>query len=201
MKLPNILFLSLILSLLSGNAIAETDEQSTASAIFAGGCFWCVEADFEKLDGVIEAISGYTGGDAETASYKTVTYEKTGHLEAVKVIYDENKISFEELVNFFWKSIDPTDDQGQFCDKGHSYLSAIYYQNQAEKLIIDESLDQLNNNKPFTDEIVTPVLERSPFFDAEDYHQDYYKKNPVRYNWYRRGCGRDQRLVELWGKN
>jgi len=178
----------------------NTDANSTKTAIFAGGCFWCIESDFEKLAGVIGAESGYTGGSAETADYKTVTYTETGHYEAVEVEYDPNKVSYSELVEYFWKHIDPTDPKGQFCDKGSSYRSAIFYGDEDEKAIVEASLANLKANKPFEDDIVTPLIAAKPFYSAEGYHQDYYKKNPIRYRVYRTGCGRDRRTAQLWGK-
>ena len=180
----------------------ETSEapKNLNTAIFAGGCFWCIEADFEKLDGVQEVVSGYTGGSEETADYKSVTYEQTGHLEAVRVSYDPERVSYSKLVDYFWRHIDPTDDTGQFCDKGHSYLSALYYSNDSEREIAEKSLAELQRNKPFEEDIVTPLLPAKPFYLAEEYHQDYYLKNPIRYGFYRRGCGRDARVNALWGE-
>lgn len=174
-------------------------DKATRTALFAGGCFWCIESDFEKLEGVIEAESGYTGGSAETADYKTVSYTETGHYEAVQVEYDPTKVSYSELVEYFWKHIDPTDAKGQFCDKGSSYRSAIFYGNEAEKLVVEKSLANLKVNKPFAGEVVTAITLAKPFYSAEDYHQDYYKKNPIRYRVYRTGCGRDRRVAQLWG--
>lgn len=179
-------------------SIANT--QNLKSAIFAGGCFWCIESDFEKLDGVVGAESGYTGGSKETADYKTVSYTETGHYEAVRVDYDSEKVSYAELVEYFWKHIDPTDPKGQFCDKGSSYRSAIFYGNAEERAIAEKSLEALKINKPFKEQIVTPLLMAKPFYQAEEYHQDYYRKNPVRYRVYRTGCGRDRRVAQLWGK-
>lgn len=173
------------------------DEASTA--IFAGGCFWCVESDFEKLPGVLEAVSGYTGGTTVNPTYKQVTYEETGHYEAAKIYYDPGIITYEQLVDFFWTSVDPTDPRGQFCDKGSSYRTAIFAtpEQMATARQSKAELEALDIVSP----IVTPVLEAAVFYDAEDYHQDYYIKNPVRYNFYRSGCGRDGRLKQLWGKN
>ena len=145
-------------------------------------------------------MSGYTGGSAETADYKTVSYTETGHYEAIEVYYDANKVSYSELVEFFWRHIDPTDPHGQFCDKGSSYKSAIFYSNEEEKKIVDASLAELNKSKPFEQEIVTAIEPSKPFYDAEKYHQDYYKKNPIRYRYYRNGCRRDQRVKALWGE-
>ena len=160
-----------------------------------------MESDFEKLDGVISAVSGYTGGSAETADYKTVSYTETGHFEAVEVSYDPSKVSYSELLEFFWKTIDPTDPDGQFCDKGSSYRTAIFYGNDAEQAVVEKSLAELNKTKPFADEIVNTIAAAKPFYLAEEYHQDYYKKNPIRYRFYRNGCGRDKRLKQLWGEN
>lgn len=179
----------------------KSDSASIETAIFAGGCFWCVESDYEKLPGVVAAVSGYTGGAAETANYKQVSYTETGHYEAVKISYDATKISFQQLVDYFWLTIDPTDADGQFCDKGSSYKSAIFYANDAEKEVIVGSLVELDSKKEFDAPIVTEILPRQPFYDAEDYHQNYYRENPIRYRYYRNGCGRDKRLKALWGKN
>ncbi|MCL4139955.1 UNVERIFIED_CONTAM: hypothetical protein GTU68_023462 [Idotea baltica] len=197
--------LSLSLIIAFGAVIAADAQQSDSpieykTAIFAGGCFWCIEADFEKLDGVSSVVSGYTGGSAETANYKTVTYENTGHFEAVEVSYDPSKVSYAKLVDYFWHHIDPTDSLGQFCDKGDSYKSAVFYASEEEKTIIEQSIAELNNTKSFNQDIVTTVAAAKPFYLAEDYHQDYYKKNPIRYNFYRKGCGRDARIEELWGQ-
>jgi peptide-methionine (S)-S-oxide reductase len=170
-----------------------------SKAIFAGGCFWCIEADFEKLPGVNSAVSGYTGGAADTANYKQVSYTETGHYEAVEVSYDSNVVSYAELVEYFWRHIDPTDPEGQFCDKGSSYRSAIFYGSDQEEEIVNKSLENLRVNKPFDEDIVTAVLSAQPFYDAEEYHQDYYKKNPIRYKYYRNGCRRDNTVNRLWG--
>lgn len=182
------------------NTANANNDSATKTALFAGGCFWCIEADFEKLDGVGEVVSGYTGGAANTADYKTVTYSETGHYEAVRVSYDPNIVSYAKLVEYFWRHIDPTDAQGQFCDKGSSYRSAIFYANNDELRVIQASLAQLRENKPFEETIVTTIAPAKPFYLAEDYHQDYYKKNPIRYNFYRNGCGRDKRVKSLWGE-
>jgi len=191
--------------IMAQNYAAQTETtQTTASvksAIFAGGCFWCIEADFEKLEGVIQVESGYTGGDASTADYKTVSSNKTGHFEAVEVKYDPTQVSYAELVEYFWRHIDPTDPTGQFCDKGSSYKSAIFYQGKSEKAIVKASLNALESSKPFKDDIVTTITKAKPFYRAEEYHQDYYKKNPVRYQFYRRGCGRDKRIKQLWSES
>lgn len=192
--------LAAVVAISTSNAQQSDGPSSSKTAVFAGGCFWCIEADFEKLEGVIDVVSGYTGGAAETAQYKTVTYEDTGHFEAIEVVYDPDKVSYSELVDYFWRHIDPTDDSGQFCDKGDSYKSAIFYATKQEKQIIDQSIAELNADKPFDGDIVTTIAVAKPFYLAEDYHQDYYKKNPIRYNFYRKGCGRDARVAELWGE-
>ena len=199
-----ILLLSISFFAITG--VSETTQEPEVEAIstlkkavFAGGCFWCIEADFEKVDGVKSVVSGYTGGTADTADYKTVTYNETGHFEAVEVSYDPSTVSYSELVEYFWRHIDPTNPRGQFCDRGTSYLSAIFYANDEEKIIVANSLAELEENKPFEGEIFTQILRAKPFYLAEEYHQDYYKKNPIRYNLYRKGCARDRRVKELWG--
>lgn len=170
----------------------------TAKAVFAGGCFWCVEADFEKLPGVVEAISGYTGGHTENPTYKQVTRGGTGHYEAAEIIYDPAQISYAELVEHFWTTIDPTDNGGQFCDRGDSYRPAIFADmDQLETA--KGSLEKLKSSGKLNDDVRTPVLKAGIFYNAEDYHQDYYKKNPIRYKYYRNGCGRDNRIKQVWG--
>jgi len=166
--------------------------------IIAGGCFWCVESDFEKLTGVIEAVSGYTGGTVDTPNYKQVSYTETGHYEAVKVIYDPAVVSYRKLIDHYWKTIDPTDASGQFCDKGSSYRTAIFVQ-PSQKADAQASLNQVEANKPFEAAIVTPILPAVKFYDAEERHQNYYKKHSLKYKYYRNGCGRDKRLKKLWG--
>ena len=171
----------------------------TDTAIFAGGCFWCIESDFEKVPGVISVVSGYTGGETLNPTYKQVTYAETGHFEAVKVTYDANAVSYDYLLNYFWHHIDPTDPNGQFCDKGSSYRTAIFARpDQVDAAIASKS--HVEQSKPFKADIVTPVLSAATFYDAEEYHQDYYKKNPAHYNRYRVGCGRDRRVQQLWGR-
>ena len=170
----------------------------TAEAVFAGGCFWCTEKDFEEVPGVIEAVSGYTGGRTENPTYREVGTNRTGHYEAVKVIYDPAQVSYEQLVDYYWRTVDPTDDTGQFCDKGESYRTAVFVTPE-QRAVAEASLAEVEAGKPFSDPIVTPILDAQVFYDAEGYHQDYYKTNPVRYNLYRKGCGRDARLKRLWG--
>jgi peptide-methionine (S)-S-oxide reductase len=180
----------------TGTRAAET---TTASAIFAGGCFWCIESDFEKLDGVIEAESGYTGGNVAKPTYKQVSNGGTGHAEAVRVRYDPRKISYEKLLDYFWRHIDPTVKDRQFCDVGSQYRSAIFYQNAAEEKAARASKLALEKSGRFA-HIYTEIVAASTFYPAEEYHQDYYKKNPVRYSYYRFSCGRDARVEEVWGE-
>jgi len=168
-----------------------------ATAVFAGGCFWCVEADFDKVDGVLETISGYTGGTVENPSYRSVTQGNTGHYEAVKVTYDPSKVSYDELANYFIRHIDPTDAKGQFCDKGDSYRSAIFVSGQGERDVATTTLD--GAAETLGQDIVTKVLPAATFWPAEDYHQDYYLRSAVKYGYYRKACGRDARLEQLWG--
>jgi len=170
----------------------------TASAVFAGGCFWCTESDFEKVDGVIEAISGYTGGHVQNPTYKQVSGGGTGHIEAVKVIYDPDRISYEKLLEVLWQSVDPTDPGGQFVDRGSQYRSAIFYASETEKQLAESSKKKLENSGRFSKPIATDILSLGEFYPAEDYHQDYYKKNPIRYHWYRSGSGRDRFLEKAW---
>ncbi len=186
--------------LLDAPAQAQTQAaQAKATAIFAGGCFWCIEKDFEKLPGVIEVESGYTAGRTTQPTYEQVSAGQTGHTEAVRVIYDPAKVSYSQLVEYFWRHIDPTVKDRQFCDSGSQYRSGIYWQNETERKVAEASRDELLKSKRFP-VIYTELAVASTFWMAEDYHQDYYKKNPLRYNYYRISCGRDARVEELWGK-
>lgn len=194
-----ILALSACSAASSQNLPSESPNIKTAEAVFAGGCFWCVEADFEKLDGVIEAVSGYAGGTTQNPTYKQVGRGGTGHYEVAKIIYDPSKISYGELVEYFWVHVDPTDDGGQFCDRGHTYKTAIFADADQIK-IAKASKSALQNSDRLKDPVVTPILTSAPFYTAETYHQDYYKKNPIRYKYYRNGCRRDARLKQIWGK-
>ena len=188
------------LTLLLGSLQSSAAEPASATAIFAGGCFWCVESDFEAVEGVTAAISGYTGGHLENPSYDTVTRGNTGHFEAVEVHYDPSIVSYRELLSVFWKNIDPLDHRGQFCDKGTSYRSAIFTLDDSQYRSALASLEEARQTLGEGAKIVTPIIPASTFYPAEDYHQDYYKKNPLRYKYYRWNCGRDARLEELWGK-
>jgi len=182
-----------------GNATAQAPAASLAKATFAGGCFWCVEADFDKVDGVISTTSGYIGGRVANPTYGQVSAGATGHTEAVEIVFDPRKVSYERLLEVFWVSIDPTVLNRQFCDVGSQYRSGIFVHDETQRRAAEASKARLANNKPFREPIVTPIETASTFFPAEEYHQDYYRKNPVRYRYYRSGCGRDERLKELWG--
>lgn len=170
----------------------------TATAVFAGGCFWCIESDFEKLDGVIAVESGYTGGHLANPSYQQVSAGGTGHAESVRVRYEPRKVSYEKLLDYFWRHIDPTVKDQQFCDFGSQYRSAIFYQNAAEEKAARASKLALEQSGKLA-RIYTEIVPASEFYLAEEYHQDYYKKNPVRYNYYRYSCGRDARVKAVWG--
>ena len=175
------------------------EPHNTKEAYFAGGCFWCTEADFEKVKGVIDAISGYTGGHVANPTYEQVSEGGTGHVEAVKVIYDPTKVSYEQLLQYFWMHIDPTDAGGQFVDRGPQYRSVIFYSDEQEHRLAEASKKKLAESGRFDKPIVTEILPLGPFYPAEEYHQDYYKKNPIRYRYYRYRSGRDQYLKKVWG--
>ena len=183
-------------ALLAGGAAA----QGTAKATFAGGCFWCMEPPYDKLPGVISTTSGYMGGKKRSPTYEEVSTGTTGHTEVVQVVYDPAKVSYEKLLEVFWRNIDPTVRDQQFCDVGSQYRTGIFVHDEEQKRLAEASKAALEKSKPFKAPIVTPVQAAGEFWPAEDYHQDYYKKNPVRYKYYRTGCGRDARLRQLWGK-
>ncbi len=178
-----------------GSAVAANSEKAS----LAGGCFWCMEPPYEKLDGINEVISGYMGGHKKDPTYREVTAGKTGHKEAVEFMFDPEKISYEEILDIFWRQIDPTDDGGQFVDRGSSYRTAIFYHSEEQRRLAEKSLEKLNNSGRYDKPIVTEIRPASVFYRAEDYHQDYYKKNPIRYKFYRYRSGRDQYLKEIWG--
>ena len=179
--------------------LMSKDLDRLARATFAGGCFWCVEADLEKVDGVVEVISGYTGGHKENPTYEEVSAGGTGHVEAVQVLYDPQKVSFKELLNVFWRHVDPTDPKGQFVDRGQQYRTAIFYQNEEEKLLAEESKRQLGASGKFEKPLVTEIIKLDKFYPAEDYHQDYYKTHALKYKYYRWNSGRDQFIGKVWG--
>ena len=167
-------------------------------AVFAGGCFWCMESPFEKLDGVINVLSGYTGGDTENPTYEEVCSGTTGHAEAIEITYNPKKISYKELLDVFWKQIDPTDSSGQFVDRGNQYRTGIFYINEKQRKTAEKSKEELNNSGIYNKPVVTEITEFEKFYPAEDYHQDYYKKCSVKYETYRYGSGRDRYLKEVW---
>lgn len=179
------------------SVIAGVEADTLKTAIFAGGCFWCVEADFDKVDGVIETVSGYTGGSVDNPTYKQVSRGGTGHYEAVEVTYDPSKVSYETLVDYFLRHVDPFDAMGQFCDKGESYRTAIFATTDEERAIAEEEISE--GEAELGAEFATPVLATSTFWPAEEYHQDYYKKSSLKYKYYRHACGRDARVKEVWG--
>jgi peptide-methionine (S)-S-oxide reductase len=188
------------LTVAAGIAGAQTAAPTaTAKATFAGGCFWCVEADFDKVPGVLSTTSGYIGGKVANPTYEQVASKLTGHAEAVEIVFDPGKVSYEKLVEHFWRTIDPTTKDAQFCDHGSPYRTAIFANDAAQLKAAQASLEALKKNKPFKEPVVTEVVQAGSFYKAEDYHQDYYKKNPVRYQYYRSACGRDARLKQLWG--
>ena len=191
MKYGQILFLLSISLFFTTNAMA-------AKTILAGGCFWCMESDFEKLPGVTDVVSGFTGGTLKNPTYNG---NHEGHYEAVEITYDPNQVSYQQLLDYYWVNIDPFDDSGQFCDKGHSYLAAIFVANESERKIAEESKQRVVAMFP-DQTVVTPILDASTFYPIkgdESYHQDFYKKSPIRYNAYRWNCGRDARLRYIWG--
>jgi peptide-methionine (S)-S-oxide reductase len=195
--------LSLLLMFISVSVLqsfAQQPKQDLETAIVAGGCFWCMEPPFEKLDGVISVTSGYTGGFKKNPTYEEVSAGETGHAESIEIVYDPKKIGYAKLLEVFWYNIDPLAVNRQFCDAGTQYRSGIFYKGQTQKRLAEESKRKLEENPKFKGKIATEITQASMFYPAEEYHQDFYKKNPVRYKSYRLGCGRDRRLKELWGE-
>ncbi len=191
--MPKHFLLIIIAILFTGNAFAATEK-----AIFGGGCFWCMEPPYDKLEGVISTTSGYTGGHLDNPGYRDVSGGRSGHVEVVEVVYDPEKISYEKLLKVFWVNIDPLNSRGQFCDSGSQYLSAIFYLNNEQRDAAEKSLKALVKSDILKGKVATTVRPASRFYPAEEYHQNYYQKNPVRYKYYRYGCGRDKRLKKLW---
>ncbi len=203
-RLPAVLAMAVLLSAglsLSTASLAGAAENELEVATFAGGCFWCVESDFDNVTGVVRTISGYTGGAVSDPTYKQVSAGGTGHREAVQIFYDPKQVSYATLVEIFWRSVDPTDGGGQFCDRGESYETAIFANSLEQKQQAEASKGTLQRSAVLGRPIVTPIEVAGPFYPAEDYHQDYYKKSPLRYNFYRYRCGRDSRIEELWGED
>ena len=201
------ILLALILSCIAVRTVSADSKNQVASpsgtlekAVFAGGCFWCMEAPFDRFPGVLSVTSGYTGGKKRSPTYKEVSAGDTGHAEAVQIVYDPAKTSYDKLLAVFWHNIDPTVTDQQFCDSGDQYRSAIFYTTEEQRRIALQSKSALEKSKPFKAPIVTEITSAGEFYPAEEYHQHYYKKNPLRYAYYRNGCGRDQRLKELWGR-
>jgi peptide-methionine (S)-S-oxide reductase len=187
--------------LLGSGLVAQTagSAAQTGTAIFAGGCFWCVEADFDKLPGVLSTESGYIGGKLDNPTYDQVSAGGTGHAEAVRVTYDPSRVTYEQLLDYFWRHVDPTAKDRQFCDVGSQYRTAIFYRDDPQRRAAEASKGALEKSSRFT-RIYTEIAAAGTFYPAEEYHQDYYKKNPIRYKFYRTSCGRDARVKELWGK-
>jgi len=185
-----------VIIIASTNVMAATNLEK---ATFAGGCFWCMEHPFDEIPGVVSVTSGYTGGHKKNPTYEEVSAGGSGHAESVQIVYDPSKVTYERLLNVFWHNIDPTAKDRQFCDSGYQYRSAIFYHNDKQHRLALQSKALLEKNKTFKEPVVTEVVQATEFYPAEDYHQHYYKKNPIRYKYYRSGCGRDQKLKELWG--
>ena len=209
-----ILFLLLVVMLMVINGCQKSDivqqgvrndmnkeDVAIRKATFSGGCFWCTEADLEKLPGVVKVISGYTGGNKENPTYEEVSSGTTGHVEAVQAYYDPSKITYEELLDFYWKHIDPTDPGGQFVDRGPQYRSVIFYHDEDQKRLAEKSKETLDKSGRFNKPVVTEIIKFNKFYEAEEYHQDYYKKHPLKYSYYRYWSGRDQFLSKVWGKD
>lgn len=197
MRLPFLAMFMLAVQLLAGVELRAAPKSETV--ILAGGCFWCTEADFEKVDGVLDAVSGYAGGHTKNPTYKQVSRGGSGHIEVVKVTFDTNKIKLPEILDHFWRTIDPTRNDGQFCDGGSQYRPAIFYQNAQQKREVLASARRVEKTKPFKEPLKVEFIQAGEFYPAEDYHQDYYKKNSFRYKYYRYSCGRDARIKALWG--
>jgi peptide-methionine (S)-S-oxide reductase len=179
---------------------APAPAAGSAKATFAGGCFWCMEGPFDKVPGVVSTTSGYTGGSVPRPSYEMVSSGTTGHAESVEVVYDPKKVSYSQLLDVYWHNVDPTDAGGQFCDRGNQYRTAIFYRGDEERRLAEQSKKDIEASGKLKKPIVTEVVPAGEFYPAEDYHQDYYIKNPVRYRYYRFNCGRDARLKDLWGQ-
>ena len=201
-----VLLLSMSLMIVAGEnfdfvRLHAAESGSTAKAYFAGGCFWCMEEAFEKVNGVIDTVSGYMGGTVKNPTYEQVSAGQTGHAESVEVRYDPSKVTYTQLVEAFWQNVDPVTPDAQFCDHGNQYRAAIFYQGEDEKRLAEDSKRAIEQSKRFSAPIVTQIVPASEFYPAEEYHQDFYKKNPVRYKFYKFTCGRAQRLDSLWGKS
>ncbi|MDA1313887.1 MAG: peptide-methionine (S)-S-oxide reductase MsrA [Acidobacteria bacterium] len=199
MRYSGLLITLAVITVLAAPAAAAPKRDDTAIAIFAGGCFWCMEPPFDKLDGVISTTSGYIGGAEKNPTYEQVSSGRTKHREAVQIEYDPKRVSYDKLLEVFWHNIDPLDGRGQFCDKGRHYTSAIFALDDVQHAAAEQSKATIESEGKLDGKMRTEILAAEPFYAAEDYHQDYYVKNPVRYKYYRWGCGRDARLQKLWG--
>jgi len=183
------------------NGIYANDSLQKAMATFAGGCFWCMEEAFEGVEGVISVVSGYTGGQVDNPTYEQVSAGGTGHTESIEVTFDPDKVTYQQLLEVFWRNVDPTTPNAQFCDHGNQYRTAIFYHDEAQKQLIEASKKKIEHSKTFPESIVTEIAPASVFYPAEEYHQDFYTKNPIRYKYYKWNCGRAKRLEQLWGKS
>lgn len=192
--------LILMICSLFGSGLIAAPQQELAKATFAGGCFWCMEPPFDELNGVVSTTSGYIGGHQKNPTYREVSSGRSGHAEAVQVVYDPSQISYQRLLQVFWHNIDPIAVNRQFCDTGSQYRTGIFYHSEEQRKLAELSKTELIMHQPFSGTVVTEISEAGTFYPAEEYHQDYYLKNPVRYKYYRYRCGRDARLEELWGK-
>ena len=201
--LVNLVFVCMIAGSVLGapEVYSSNDEKETAKATFAGGCFWCMEEAFEPVEGVVSVVSGYTGGQVENPTYEQVSAGGTGHTESIEVTFDPQKVSYEHLLEVFWRNVDPTTPNAQFCDHGNQYRTAIFYHDKVQQQLIEVSKNKIEISKNFPESIVTEVDPASAFYPAEEYHQDFYSKNPVRYKYYKWNCGRAKRLEQLWGKS
>jgi len=199
LSIPFIVLALIMSSLQAEETTSNSAASNTESIVLAGGCFWCIESDYEKLDGIINVVSGYSGGKSKNPTYKQVSAGNSGHIEVVEVTYNPQVIKHAQILDYFWRHIDPTRDDGQFCDRGPQYRPAIFYKNNTEKQAILKSASHIEKTKSFKEPLKVEFIQARPFYPAEDYHQDYYKKNPVRYKYYRYSCGRDARIEELWG--
>lgn len=186
------------LLLITAALFVNMTSAATEKAIFGGGCFWCMESPFDKQDGILSTISGYTGGHLENPSYRDVSSGQSGHVEVVEVLYNPEIVSYEKLLEVYWINVDPLNDTGQFCDRGDQYLSTIFYLNEDQRLAAEKSLEALKESNVLKGKIVTTIRPAGRFYPAEEYHQDYYQKNSLSYRYYRYRCGRDERLKELW---
>lgn len=187
-------------SLLLGGLAGAANDAKLAKATFAGGCFWCMEEALDKVEGVISTTSGYTGGRKANPTYEEVSAGGTGHTEAVEILYDPTRVTYAQILDTFWRNIDPTTPNAQFCDHGSQYRSAIFHHDETQKRLAEDSKKALDKSKPFKEAIATEIAPASAFYPAEEYHQNFYQKNPIRYKFYKNGCGRTQRLEQLWGK-